>query len=203
MKRLLVLTFALVLMLPAAAQPADLDRARSFIQQLGDEALSSLARPDVDTETARTEFRDLLHRGFDVPGIGRFVLGRYWRAASEAQQRAYLGLFEEMIVETYARRFRDYSGETFEITGARDAGEQDILVRSRIVRPGGAPPVAVDWRVRDRDGTMKIIDVFVENVSMSVTQRDEFGAVIQRAGGDIDALLNAMRRQIDETRSGG
>lgn len=203
MKRLLVLTFALVLMLPAAAQPADLDRARSFIQQLGDEALSSLARPDVDTETARTEFRDLLHRGFDVPGIGRFVLGRYWRAASEEQQRAYLGLFEEMIVETYARRFRDYSGETFEITGARDAGEQDILVRSRIVRPGGAPPVAVDWRVRDRDGTMKIIDVFVENVSMSVTQRDEFGAVIQRAGGDIDALLNAMRRQIDETRSGG
>lgn len=202
MIRSLALLLAALWLLPAPAQAATLDDARAFIQELGDEALAQLARTGVETEEARETFRALLHEGFDLPGIGRFVLGRYWRAATEEQQRTYLALFEEMIVETYARRFRDYSGETFDILSAREAGEQDIMVRTRILRPGGAPPVTVDWRVRARGESLKIIDVFVENVSMSITQRDEFATVIQRAGGDIDALLDAMRRQIAETRGG-
>jgi phospholipid transport system substrate-binding protein len=105
-----------------------------------------------------------------------------------------------MIVETYARRFSEYSGQTFGITGARPEGERDVKVQSEIRRPDG-PPVAVTWRVRDRGGSFEIVDVEVEGVSMGVTQRNEFSAVIQRNGGSIDALLDAMRQQIQSAQS--
>jgi phospholipid transport system substrate-binding protein len=41
----------------------------------------------------------------------------------------------------------------------------------------------VDWRVRKADGRFKIVDVHVEGVSMALTEREEFGSVIQRKGG--------------------
>jgi len=42
-----------------------------------------------------------------------------------------------------------------------------------------------------------IIDVIVEGVSMSVTQRQEYASVIQRNGGDIEALLKVMRERVE------
>lgn len=178
---------------PAAS--ADVQGAQAFINQLGNQAITVLEEGAGNTAEIAPAFRDLFRAGFDVPTIGRFVLGRYWNAATEDQRREYLSLYEAMIVQTYARRFSEYSGETLSVTGARPEGETDVLVNSQIVRPNG-PPVAVSWRVRDRgQGTFQIVDVMVENVSMGVTQRSEFSAIIQRSGGDVGALLTALRNQ--------
>lgn len=181
----------------AQADPRS-EAAARFIQDLGTRAVEVLIQPDLERSEAEKRFRTLLGEGFDVPYIGRFVLGRYWRAATPDQQREYLDLFEKLIIEVYADRFSEYSagdldpGETLRILGHRPEGERDAIVDTQIVRPDG-PPVAVQWRVRDRNGTPKIIDVAVEGVSMSVTQRNEFSSVIQRGGGQIEALLRALR----------
>jgi ABC-type transporter MlaC component len=54
----------------------------------------------------------------------------------------------------------------------------------------------VDWRIREHDdGRLIAIDVIVESVSLIVTQRSEFGAVVERRG--IDGLLEELRRRID------
>ena len=76
-------------------------------------------------------------------------------------------------------------------------GETDSIVSSQIIPPD-APPVAVDWRIRPRGDALKVIDVAVEGVSMSVTQRSEFSSVIQRGGGNIEALLQSLRQRVGE-----
>src|SRR5262249_26267570 len=129
--------------------------------------------------------------------IARFVLGRYWNLATPEQQRDYQRLFADMIVKVYSGRFSMYSGETLKVTGSRQESGSDSIVSSQILRPSG-PPVSVDWRVRDRNGDYKIIDVAVEGVSMGVTQRDEFSSVIQRGGGTVDALIKELRRRTGE-----
>ena len=68
------------------------------------------------------------------------------------------------------------------------------LVSTRILSEG--PPLAVDWRVRERDDkSLVAIDVIVAGVSLIVTQRSEFGAVIERHG--IDGLLAELRRRAE------
>lgn len=182
---------------PAAAQPAD-PGASAFIQKLGDETVATFSNKSLSRDQAVQRFRTLLYQGFDVPYIGRWVLGRYWNSATPQQQAEYQKLFEQLIVKTYADRFVEYSGETFRIAGTKPAGESDALVTTQILRPS-APPVNVEWRVRQRDGTYKIIDVMVEGVSMGITQRQEFASVIAQNGGQIQGLIQALRQKVGQT----
>lgn len=170
--------------------------AADFVQNLGDKAIATLADPKVGKDQAKAVFRDLLNQNFDINTISRFVLGRYWNVATDAQKKEYQGLFEQMIVEVYAERFSQYAGEKFKVGSAQASGENDAVVSSQVLRPGGQPPVNVSWRVRSKDGSYKIIDVIVENVSMSVTQRSEFASLIESNAGKFEALLDALRQRI-------
>jgi len=191
--RPLAILFCLAL-LPLAAPPAAAENAATeHVKTLGTRAIQALTgqmpRPERESR-----FRALLQEGFAVDRIGRFVLGRYWRQASPEEQREYLGLFEKFIVQAYAARFAEYSGEQFRVTGSRKDGD-DTLVTSEIFKPSGSQPTRVEWRVATGDGGARVTDVIVEGVSMAVTQRSEFAAVIQRNGGRISGLLDALRQK--------
>lgn len=191
----LVTGLLLLAVSPISARAADTAKAQAFVQQMSGQALEVVRQPDMPYAQAYQAFDRIFSTGFDVPTIGQFVLGRYWRTATEPQKREYMELFRKFVVKTYTDRFRQYNGEKFEVTGARAVEGGDVLVDSRIVSPSGRPPVSVGWRVRDRSGQMKVIDVILENLSMSQNQQSEFQSVISQNGGDVEALLKKLRAQ--------
>lgn len=172
------------------------DEPTAFIQTLGDNAIVILKNRDVGQKEREAKFDKLLSEDFDVTEIGRFVLGRYWRLATPEQQEKYLKVFRVYILAVYAHRFADYSGEKF-VAAASQPTADGASVASQIVRPDGGPPINIVWKITKQDGGYKIHDVIVENLSMTVTERDEFSSIIERAGGGaagIDAL-DAMLEQ--------
>jgi phospholipid transport system substrate-binding protein len=173
----------------AAADPA------AVIISLGNHALEVLGS-NVDPKLRVARFRQLFSEDFDVPGIARFVLGRYWRVATEPQQQEFVKLLADYIALAYSNRLAEYSGETLHVTGTRPAPDGSV-VSSEIVRPNGAPPAKVDWVLTAHDGAYKISDVVVEGVSMAVTQRSEFASVIQRNGGQVQGLITALRQKTE------
>ena len=190
----LVLILGLLTAAPGDARAQD---ARAFIASLGNQAIQVLG-PSVSPAQRAARFRELFREDFDVPGIGQFVLGRYWRTATPEQQQAFLRLFQEYIVQAYSSRLGEYGGEPFRVTGLRPAGDETI-VTSEILRQNGAP-IQVDWYLAGAPGRYKITDVYVGGVSMKVTQRDEFASVIQRNGGQIDALIAQLRQRTAAAR---
>jgi phospholipid transport system substrate-binding protein len=169
-----------------------------FIDQLGQAAILHLTDKSIGSEERRRRFRDLMHKAFNVPGIGRFVLGRYWNQATEDERQEYMRLFEELVVRTYADRFSEYSGEKFTIGKVqRDAERQNYAtVFTTIYRPNGQM-VRVDWRVRqEQDQSWRVVDMVVEGVSMSVTQRSEFASVIESKGGTVKGLIETLRQKV-------
>src|SRR4051812_48329199 len=99
---------------PALAAGKNLDSpAAVFVQKLGDKALTSLTAKGLPKGERSRRVRTLLRENFDIPTIGRFVLGRHWGEATDAQRAEYVNLFEDMIVETYTQRFAEYSGQSF------------------------------------------------------------------------------------------
>jgi phospholipid transport system substrate-binding protein len=187
-----------VLLAPAipAAGAAD---PTAMISNLGSRALEVLGKDA--TQSQRVErFRQLLREDFDVPGISRFVLGRYWNTATEEQRAEFTKLFEGYIAVAYATRLAEYTGETFKVTGSRPDGD-GAIVSSQILRPAGTPPVKVDWRLTGRNGAYKISDVSVEGISMAVTQRSEFASVIQHNGGQVQSLITMLRDRTAGTAS--
>jgi len=168
-----------------------------FIASLGDRAVSALTGSQLSREERETRFRELLDTHFDVPAIGKFVLGRYWRAATDEEKQEFLKLFEELLVKSYARRFAEYSGESFEVRNVRAEANGESLVQSLVVRPN-AENIRVDWRLRSDNSDFRIVDVVVEGLSMAVTQRDEFASVIQSKGGKVAGLIEVLRQKVGQ-----
>lgn len=164
-------------------------RAEKTIADLGDQAISTL-EAETDHSKRLAVFDRILNDSFDMDTIARFSLGRYWSVATPAEQKKYVGLFKKMVIDVYSQRFEGYAGQKFDVKGSKPVGRKDVLVNSLIVSPHGKPPVKVDWRLRKG----KIIDVVVEGVSMSVTQRSEFNSIIQRNGGKVSALIEHLEK---------
>jgi len=102
------------------------------------------------------------------------------------------------VVKTYGDRLNFYSGEGFRVIAARPESDSDVVVGSEITHADGSQPTHVDWRVRQRNGKLGVIDVVVEGISQSVTQRQEYTSIIQRNGGDIEPLLASMRQSLQQ-----
>ena len=191
----------LVIVLALAGRPAaavDAEKASSFVDGLGATAINTLTEPELEDEDSvrQARFRKLFRENFDLPTITRFVLGRYWPQATEAQRQEFQALLEDYIVLANANRFKYYEGEIFEVNEVRLHGDKDAIVYTRIVRDSAAP-VRVDWRVHWPNDGFKVIDVAVEGLSMVLTHRNEFSTVIQRSANGIDGLLETLRQKTE------
>jgi len=190
--RYVALLLIAVIAAPLPARAAATDPS-GFISDLGERAINVLTSTQSQAER-ESQFTKLFDEGFDVPGIARFVLGPYWRTATDAQRDEFTKLFEAYIIHAYVVRFSAYSGQQLKVTGSRPEGD-GALVTSQITGVNNSPPVKVDWRVAKADAGFKITDVIVEGVSMAITERQEFASVIQRGGGQLEALLKALRER--------
>jgi len=196
----------LALQLGSAGSPAwaapESERAMQFVRKGLGEVFAVLRERNLTNEQKTGKLRALMRRDFDMAAVGRFALGAYGRTASRKQLTAYLEAFEDHVVETYAGRLVHFVGPTLariaeniiEVTGTRPAGKRDVFVRTDILRVGDSP-LAVDWRVREHDGRLKIIDVYFLGISQALTYKQEFTSVIGRRDGGIDGLIVALREK--------
>ena len=185
---------------PRPAVATELSDPAIFVREFSAQAIGVLADRNLSGARREQAFRELLTAGFDVKAISRFVLGRYWRRTTEAEREEFMGLFEDLIVATYSRRFSDYSGQTLEVQAIRVENEKKAAVASRILRQAGAP-IQIDWRLRRRGDSWRIVDVVVEGMSMVLSQRSEYAAVIKSDGGKIRGLLAKLRAKTARARS--
>lgn len=178
----------------APTEAAFLESAKNYIKVLSVEAIDKLTDLSVPKDLREQRFRTMLQENFDVPNISRFVLGRYWRVATPAQQQEFIELFKEMVVQIYMTKLKDYRGQSLQVVGGRlDGDGKYALVETTVVDPAISNKVAVQWRVI-RTTPFKIADVSVEGISMGLSQRSEFSSVIQRGGGQFEALLVELRK---------
>ncbi|MBR0654283.1 MlaC/ttg2D family ABC transporter substrate-binding protein [Plastoroseomonas arctica] len=179
---------------PAQAE-IDPARATAFIESAGRDLVAQLNSTAGTATQRRERVAAVLRRAIDIEGTGRFILGRYWRQASEAEQRQYLQLFDEIIIRNLSARFGEYQGVRFTVGRTQQRSEEDVLVTTQVDRPNSAS-FALDWRVAEVGGQPKVVDVIAEGTSMRLTTRSEYSSVIQRNGGQVSALLTAMQQQI-------
>jgi phospholipid transport system substrate-binding protein len=178
---------------PAVAQ--DTSRAAAFIQTTGQDLVAAVNDTRSDLATRRQKVAAVLRRSVDIEGVGRFILGRWWRQASAQERQDYMKLFEETLIRNLSARFGEYQGVRFSLGRSQQRTEDDVLVNTIIERPNSAP-FSLDWRVAEVGGQPKVVDVIAEGTSLRLTQRSEYSSVIQRNNGSIAALLQAMQGQI-------
>ncbi len=193
----LIASFALLLLAgrPALAAVSAGD-AEKFINGLGSDAISSLTGSGMSSADREARFDGLLKANFDMPGISKFVLGRYWKIATPDQQTEFAQLLEKLLTQSYAKAFAQYSGQKFAVTGARSNDDGSTVVNSTINQPNG-DIIRLDWRVEGEASKPVITDLLVEGVSLRTTHRSDFASAIQSNGGTVKGLLDALRQKVN------
>ncbi|MEE8200611.1 MAG: ABC transporter substrate-binding protein [Candidatus Acidoferrales bacterium] len=135
---------------------------------------------------------------YDLPFVAEKSLGRHWKRLSEEQRLRWVETFSQFTISTYAERFHSYSGERFEVMDTEPSLYETFIVRSRLVKPG-RDPVRLDYRLRQRDGRWRIIDVYLNGtVSQLALRRSEYSGIMKREG--FEALVQALVEKIRANR---
>ncbi len=183
----------LAAMAPAAGpETIDPDQAVLALKKMGSDVIGILNDRLLDQARRIAKFNGLMAREFDIPLMARFALGRHWKQANAAQRVAYLEAFSEFLMKQYAAKIAGAQVTRFDVLSAQVAGRRDVMVRSRITRNNGQVLKLV-WRMRQSNGQFRVIDVVAEGISLALTKRQEFAAIIKSNGGDVAQLIERLR----------
>ena len=172
----------------SAVTPAESDPA-TFVTTIGERVIEVLDAKALEPDERLRHFRDIFVHALDLDAVARSILGRHWRAASDAQRERYTSLFRTYVVNMYAIQLGGYAGSTFTVLRQHRLLPNESLVMARFQREFG-PPLSMNVRVRHFSKRFKIIDVTISGISLVVTKRSEFDAVIRREG--LPGLLNRL-----------
>ena len=137
----------------------------------------------------------------DFEEATRLAVGRAWAKATPEQKKKLVSEFRNMLVRTYSNAIGEYQGQTLKVLPSRGKQDpQDTTVRTQFVR-AGAPPLPIDFQMRKADSTWKVYDIAVEGVSLVLTYRSEFDAVVKQDG--IDGLLKRLAQKNTPAAIGG
>ena len=135
------------------------------------------------------DFERIFRTYGDVPTIARSALGPPARSASQAQLSAFTEAFSGYIARKYGRRFREFIGGQVVVEGAREAGRYHEVQAVANLR--GMAPFRVSFMVSDRN---RFFDMVIEGISLLKSERVEIGSMLDRRRGNIDALVQDLRR---------
>jgi phospholipid transport system substrate-binding protein len=187
----LLLTAAAALGSVPSSARAD-DAPVAVVEHTTSGVIAILTDQKLSTEEKRTRVEDVVLRSVDFETLSKLVIARNWSRFSEPQQAEFMTLFKNHLSMTYGRNVESYKNEKVTITGSRSETGGDATVKTKILR-GGPGDILVDYRLRQRNGEWKIIDVIIEGVSLVSNFRSQFQDVVSSGGPE--RLLALLREK--------
>ena len=196
---------SLILLLGAPAALAQETNPEQLVQKITNEVLAAvksdkqLAAGDKQKALKLAEEKVLPYIDFEE--ATRLAVGRSWTKATPEQKKQLVTEFRNMLVRTYSNALGEYEGQTLKILPSRKSDAPDeATVRTQYLRQG-APPLPIDFQMLKKDGGWKVYDIAVEGVSLVLTYRSEFDAVVKQEG--IDGLIKRLARKNAPAAIGG
>jgi phospholipid transport system substrate-binding protein len=175
------------------ARAASTAQAEALVTKLAGELMQLVNSGRSEAQTY-AGFEGILARYADMPAVAASVLGPPWRGASAGQKQAFVAAFRHYLARRYGKQFREYRNARIVVAGARDGGKAGVLVSSKVVR-SGQEDIAVDWQVSDRSGSVRVVNLIIEGVSMLANERAQVGAMLDAQRGSIDGLIAQLNAQ--------
>lgn len=179
----------------AAREAAESTPQQAFVSEVVEDVLASI-RQDGGNGTAG-KLEDVFNRYVDINWVGRFVLGRHWREATDVQRSHFSSNYRDFMVASYTKRLQTYAGEKYTISEPRDLGKGRSALTMEIAQNSGQP-IVIEYKIRETEGGgYKVYDLVVEGVSLITTQRSEFDSIVTRKG--LDFLINALGKKASKS----
>lgn len=169
-----------------------------LVQKITNEVLAAvksdkqLAAGDRQKALKLAEEKILPHVDFEE--ATRLAVGRGWAKATPEQKKQLTAEFRNMLVRTYSNAISAYEGQQMKVLPVRmKPGDTEATVHNQFTRPGNPKPVLIDYSMRKTGQGWKIYDIVIEGVSLVLTYRSEFDAVVKQSG--VDGLIKRLAQK--------
>ena len=144
---------------------------------------------DAQPETVYDLINDLIIPVFDFNNMSRWILGKYWKQATEEQRAVFTTEFKALLVRTYAKAVLGFTNERVNYLETLTGSKPNIvMVKTEIVSDGGVTPV--NYTMHISDGSWKVVNVAFEGISLVETYRKSFASEIRNNG--LETLLQKL-----------
>lgn len=179
---------------------------QAMLESLTDEIIEVLKREQQTVHDKPAYMFELIEQVLlphvDMDVMSRYVLGKYWRTASEEQRERFRQEFKNLLVRFYATALLEDPSKLDDLLAnsknlikylpvAADDSSRKSTVRAEVTMPNGGPKIPVSFSLfRNAKGEWKLYDVNVDGISLVTNYRSSFATEIKRDG--LDALINRL-----------
>ncbi len=190
----------LVLLAPAPAEAAEVGlTATGTVEALHAAFIQVMKSAErVDFAGRRESLAAPLESAFDFDFMAAKSLGAGGRALGKEDHERWAATFARFIVSSFARRFDDYSGQSYESKGEESVPRGQVVVHTLLVRPSDKD-IEFGYRLHSIPDGWKVIDVYMRGtISLLALRRAEFSTALEREG--FEALVTSVERHAASDR---
>lgn len=185
--RLTFLALALFLLAMSSPAHASIDQPEQFIL----ESAESLS----DSGLSEDEFKSRLRSVADLPAMANFTLGKYARRLSASDKERFHETFESWLMEQLLERLTAYDDAEISVLSADTRRPGDYIVTTCIYVNEESQDL-VRWRILDRRGALKIVDLGIvagdSTVWFGIEHRAQFATWLDRGNGSVEPLIQKL-----------
>ena len=176
----LILVFALCAPVQAQA-PA---QAKQALEIAVNRILADIKNPDyVNPATRgplRTRIEDEVYHIFDFGEFSSRTVGPRWRSFSAEDKKRFSDAFANLLFNNYLNKITGYNGEEVVYTGEKASKDGKVEVNTLLSLKDGKK-IPVNYRMLFKDGSWRVYDVIIENISLVRNYRTQFQDILNTA----------------------
>ena len=163
-----------------------------FVKKFANDAIMILGNEQISVNEKNDQFTNLVMSAIDLNLISQFVLSKSWKTATDDQKERYISAFKTYFINSYANKLDQYSNEKIIVNGSETAGKY-VIVDTNIIKEGtDTLKINLKWRLLNKNGEIKIIDLNIEGISLVIAQREEFQSFLANNDGNLDSLIEKI-----------
>lgn len=156
----------------SAATVAVRNTIAELMQVLDDESLKVPER----AEQRRHEIERIVMRRVSYEEMAKRALGAPWSEITEQERREFVGLFVQLLRDTFAGRINDHTDEQVLYLGEQ---REDQFAEVRTKLKGRKGDTLVDFRLMHASGDWLAYDVVIDGAGIVSNYRAQFTSIIR------------------------
>lgn len=154
--------------------------AASTFKRFANEQAVIKANPNVLKDIVREELMPYVNYKYSAFK----VIGKHLKKTTDEERRAFVPVFKEYLITSYAQVFTLYDNQEVEFAPERPfAGKRIVAVNTRIIMPAGENiDVAFKVRLNKKTQQWQAFDMIAEGVSLLDSKQAELGSIIRQKG---------------------
>jgi phospholipid transport system substrate-binding protein len=172
---------------------APLDTVQTNVNKVLDVLRDPKLKAESAKEIKKEKLEAMYETMFDEVELSMRSLGGNWKKLSPAQQQEFIQLYRQVLGRAYIDEILSFTNEKIVFSKENMLSNNQAEVQTKIITSSKEIPIF--YRVILKDGTWKVYDVVVENVSLVQNYRSQFNSILAKKTPD--QLLEILRKKVE------